>query len=144
MFIIIFSGIWALLGIIFLIIGIVMIENRKKKEIRCTLKTYGKVKDIVRRQSYDSDGNYSHSWNPVFEYKIGELTFIKESNYGSSQSKYAIGQDVEVYYNPEDYNDYYITDEMLPVTIGTIFTVVGIVAIIISIFIIILSAILVF
>lgn len=140
MFVIMFSGIWAFIGTIFFIIGIVMIKNRKRKERNCTLKTYGKVKDIVRRQSYDSDGGYSSSWHPVFEYKIGELTFIKESNYGSSQSKYAIGQDVEVYYSPDDYNEYYIANENIPITLGTIFTIVGIVAIIISIF----SAILIF
>ena len=102
MFVIIFSGIWGLIGIIFSIIGIVMLKN-------------------------------SYSWRPVFEYNIGELKFIKESSYGSSQSKYAIGQNVEIYYNPEDYNEYYVVGDTLPKTLGTIFTIVGIIAIIISI-----------
>ena len=35
--------------------------------------TYGKVTDIVRHQSYDSEGRYSSSWHPVIEYHIGEL-----------------------------------------------------------------------
>lgn len=133
MFIIIFSGIWAVIGFIFFIIGIVMLNNRKKKEINCTSKTYGKVTDIVRRQRYDSDGGYSSSWHPVFEYNIGELKFIKESPYGSSQSKYAIGQDIEVYYNPENYNEYYISGDTLSKTLATIFTIVGIGAIIVAI-----------
>lgn len=111
-----------------------MLKSRKRKEIECTSKAYGKVTDVVRHQSYDSDGRYSSSWHPVFEYNIGELKFIKESSYGRSQSKYAIGQEVEVYYNPEDYNDFYIAGETLPRTIGTIFTIVGIVAIIIGTF----------
>lgn len=132
MFVIIFSGVWSLVGVIFFIIGIVMLNNRKKKEINCTSKTYGKVTDIVRHQSYDRDGGYSSSWHPIFEYNVGELKFIKESLYGSSQSKYAIGQDVEVYYNPEDYNEYYIVGDTLPKTIATIFTIVGICAIIIA------------
>lgn len=134
MFVIIFSGIWILIGVIFFIIGIAMLKSRKRKEIECTSKTYGKVTDVVRHQSHDSDGRYSSSWHPVFEYNIGELKFIKESLYGRSQSKYAIGQEVEVYYNPEDYNDFYIAGETLPRTIGTIFTIVGIVAIIIGTF----------
>lgn len=139
MFVIIFSGVWTLVGVVFLIIGIVMINNRKKKEINCTSMTYGKVTDIVRHENYDSDGGYSSSWHPVFEYNIGELKFIKESPYGSSQSKYAIGQDIEVYYNPEDYNEYYIAGDTLPKTLATIFTMVGIGAI----FIAIISAILI-
>ena len=134
MFVIIFSGILVLIGVIFFIIGMAMLKNRKRKEIKCTSKTYGKVTDIVRHQSHDSDGGYSSSWHPVFEYNIGELKFIKESLYGRSQSKYAIGQEVEVYYNPEDYNDFYIAGETLPRTIGTVFTIVGSVAIIIGIF----------
>lgn len=132
-FAIMFSGVWALIGLVFFIIGIVMIMNRKKKEINCTLKTYGKVIDIVRRQSHDSDGGYSSSWHPVFEYSVGELKFIKESPYGSSQSKYAIGQDVEVYYNPGNHHEYYIVGETLPKTLATIFTIVGIAAIVIAI-----------
>ncbi len=133
MFVIMFSGIWTLVGIIFFIIGIVMLNNRKKKEINCISKTYGKVTDIVRHQSYDRDGGYRSSWHPVFEYNIGELKFVKESVYGSSQSKYAIGQDVEIYYNPEDYNEYYIAGDSIPKTLATIFTIVGIGAIMIAI-----------
>ena len=134
MFVMMYSGIWALVGVAFFIIGMVMLNNRKKKEINFTSKTYGKVTDIVRHQSYDRDGGYNSSWHPVFEYNIGELKFIKESPYGKSQSKYAIGQDVEVYYNPEDYNEYYIAGDALPKTLATIFTIVGIAAIIIAIF----------
>ena len=49
MFIIIFSGIWGLIGIIFSLVGILVLRNRKKKEEKCTAKTWGKVKDIVRK-----------------------------------------------------------------------------------------------
>ena len=133
MFVIIFSGVWALIGFIFLIIGIVMLNNRNKKEKNCTSMTYGKVTDIVRHQNYDSDGVYTSTWHPVFEYNVGELKFIKESPYGSSQSKYAIGQNLEVYYNPENYNEYYIAGDTVTKTIATIFTIIGIVAISIAI-----------
>jgi len=134
MFVIIFSGIGSFIGIIFFIIGIAMLKNNKRKEINCTSKTYGKVIDIVRHRSYSSDGGYRYSWHAVFEYNIGELKYIKESVYGRSQAKYAIGQDVEVYYNPEDYNEFYIGGETIPRTLGTTFTIVGIVAIIIGTF----------
>lgn len=138
LFVIIFSGVWSLLGTIFLIIGIVILKNRKLKEMNCTSKTYGKVTDIVRHRNYDNNGGYSSSWHPVFEYKIGELKYIKESIYGSSSSKFAVGQDVEIYYNPEDYNDYYVATETLSKTLGKIFTGVGIGAIIVAILVAIL------
>ena len=74
-----FSGIWTLIGVVFLIIGIVMLKNAKKKRINCTSQTYGKVTDIVRRVSQDSDGSSSVSWHPVFEYHIGELKYVQDS-----------------------------------------------------------------
>jgi len=132
-FVIIISGISILLGTIFLLIGIAMLSNRKKKEINCTSSTYGKVTDIVKHERYDSDGNHRSSWHPVFEYNIGDFKFIKEYPYGSSQSKYAIGQDVEIYYNPENYNEYYIAGDTFPKTLSIIFTIVGICIIIIDI-----------
>lgn len=139
MFVLIFSSVWLFIGIIFFIIGIAMLKNRKRKEINCTSKTYGKVKDIVRRTSRDGDGSSSSSWHPVFEYEIGELKFIKESSFGSSQSKYAIGQTVEIYFNPEDYHEFYVAEEKIQKILGKVFTIVGSVLIIIAI----LSAILV-
>lgn len=135
MFIIMFSGIWVIVGSIFFIIGIVMLQNKKKKQINCTSKTYGKIKDIVRHESYNSnDGGYTYTWHPIFEYNIGELKFIKESSYGSSKSKYAIGQEIEVYYNPKDYNDYYIAGENTSKILGIIFFIVGVIAINIALF----------
>ena len=132
-FIAIFSGVWALIGIVFFIIGTSIRRNRKKKVQRCTSHTYGKVVDLVRRESRDSDGNYSSSWHPVFEYRIGGLTFIKESNFGRSQAKFAIGQNVEIYYNPENYNEFYVPEETLPNTLGVIFAAVGIVAFLVAV-----------
>lgn len=134
LFAVFFSGIWTLIGVVFLIIGIVMLKNAKKKRINCTSQTYGKVTDIVRRVSQDSDGSSSVSWHPVFEYNIGELKYVQESIYGAPRSKYARGQNVEIYYNPENYNKYYVAGDSHPRKLATIFTIVGIAAIIIAIF----------
>ena len=133
-FVIIFSGVWAVIGIVFFIIGLFMFKNRKKKEISCTSKTYGKVTDIVRHESRGSDGTYSSTWHPVFEYNVGELKFIKESPFGGSSSKYAVGQNIEVCFNPENYNEYYIEGDNTQKTLATIFIGVGIVSICIAIF----------
>ena len=126
MFMLIFSGACGLIGIIFLIIGIVILNNVKKKEKNCTSKTVGKVVDVVRHENYSTNGGYSSSWHPVIEYNIGDLKYKKESIYGSAESKYAIGQDIEVCYNPKDNNEYYIKGDTLPKTLGTIFTIIGI------------------
>lgn len=133
---ILFSGVWLLIGIVFFIIGIVMKNNRKKKEFNCTSKTMGIVKDLVRNVSYDSDNRSSTSmWHAVFEYKIGDLTYVKESPYGTSQSKYAIGQEVEIYYNPEDPHEYYVAGEKTLKILGNVFTFLGLGLILLGLFI---------
>ena len=119
---------------VLMLIGIITNNIRKKKELKCTSKTYGKVIDIVRRRTYDSDGGSSSSWYPIIEYNIGELKFIKQYSYGSTPAEYAIGQDIEVYYNPEDYHEYYIGGDTLPKTLAKVFTIIGIIAITVAIF----------
>lgn len=121
LFILIFSGIWSLLGAIFFIIGIGLKSNLKKKEQNCTAVTYGKVRDIVRH--HDSKGH--SSWHPVFEYYIDDLEFIKESPYGSSSTKYAVGQEVKIKYNPKNHHEYYIVGDTLPKMLGNIFMFIG-------------------
>ena len=131
---IIFSGIFGIIGVVFCVIGIAMLNNKKKKERNCISKTYGKVTDIVKHERYSMNGGYVTSWYPVIEYNIGGLKYIKEAVYGGTQTKYAIGQDVEIYYNPKDCNEFYIAGETLPKTLGAIFTIIGVGAITIAIF----------
>lgn len=131
-----FSAIWFLCGIIFLITGTLMLKSQKKKEKNCTEKTYGKVIDIVRLRNTGggSSSGQPATYHPVFEYRVGDLTFVKQSLYGSTlaKNKYAIGQDVEILYNPNNGNEYLIVGFTSPKTIATIFTVVGIVVTAIS------------
>lgn len=134
-FIAMFSGISGLIGIIFFIIGIVILKKQKTREKNCTSKTHGKVVDILKHENRGLDNTYTYSWHPVFEYTIENLKYVKESLYGFSESKFAIGQDVEIYFNPENYNEYYVAKETLPKTFGTVFTIVGIVLILIAILI---------
>lgn len=138
MFVIGFSGLWAFIGIIFLVVGIVMISNWKKKEVNCTAVTSGKVIDIAKHESNDMDNGYTVSWYPVFEYNIGEQKFRKESAYGESRSKYTIGQNVEIYYNPENYNEYYVPEITIPKKLSIIFIVAGTAAIMISILVVVI------
>lgn len=132
MFVITFSGFCGLIGIIFALIGIVMLKNEKKLKRDCTSTTFGKVVDLARHVTSNSDGFYSSVWHPVFEYSVGELKYVKESMHGSSKSKYAIGQEVEVYYNPEKPDEYYIEGEQG--VFSTVFTIVGIGVMIIAVF----------
>lgn len=98
---------FSLFGSVFLVLGIKGIKRVNEKRRRCTSKTCGRVKEMVNRSYRDSKNEYSYKWCPIFEYSIGEQKIIKES-YGRRFKYYSVGQEVEVYYNPNDYEDYYV------------------------------------
>ena len=125
LFVIMFSGIFGSIGGIFFIIGMCIINSRKKKALRCTSSVWGKVKDITRHISHSTNGGRSSTYHPVYEYTIGNLTYVKESPYGISNLKFAIGQDVEIFYNPQDPHDYYVPSEKTANFLANIFRFIG-------------------
>ena len=110
---------------VFFIIGIGMYKNEKKKQTICTVKVLGKVKDMVKRESYGTDDTSSSAWHPVFEYKVGNENIVKESRYGTFRPRYEVGQEIEIYYNPENVEEYYI-NETLPKKFSIIISGVGV------------------
>ena len=104
------GGTFVLVGFIFLIAGIIINNNVKKIQTRCTEKTIGKVIDIVEWKSYTEDG-ISHSWFPVFEYIVGDRKLKRNSQYAGVSDKYKVGQEINIYYNPENPQDCYIEGE---------------------------------
>lgn len=132
----IFSVVLGLIGSTLFIIGIVVLINKKIKKIKCTLKVYGKVTNIVRKKNYDIHFHTCiYRWYPVFEYNIGELKFTRTSLYGSSLPRYEkIGQNVELYFNPRNFNEYYVKEETQIEISGKTFVISGVVLITVAVF----------
>lgn len=115
-----------LCGLVFSIIGICMSIYQKNKEKKCTEKAKGKVIELVKNYSRNDMGNnYTIMWHPVIEYYIGEITVKKQSAYGRSSPKYFEGQEIEVFYNPNDYNQYFIIGDSTGKLLSTIFIILG-------------------
>ncbi len=121
MFRILTLGMPLVIGGLFLIIGMVTYQSEKKKQITCTVNVLGKVKDMA---SY-SDREGGLTCHPIFEYVAGNETIVTESQYGTSRPRYEVGQEIEIYYNPEKVEEYYIKGETLPKRFAIIFSVVG-------------------
>ncbi len=122
-------GIICLVGAIFLCIGLGMKNNRKKKILRCSSTTKGKVIDIVKRL-YEEVGTgidaiSTYLYHPKIEYSVNNQKYIKISNFGTKPSKYEIGQEVEIHYNPNKCDMYYIEGDNTQKKLETIFTIAG-------------------
>ena len=133
---IIILGIGLTLGVVFLVIGLAVTNNKNKKNERCTSKTSGKVINMAqrcyKRMGIDDYSNFA--WHPVIEYQIGETKVEKEYNFGSGKPKYEIGQKIQIYYNPQNYNEYYIEGDNVQTIVAKGFTIAGITLVCLTIF----------
>lgn len=74
---------------------------------------------------------YNYTWFPVYSFSVGDETVRARGVIGVSQSTFQVGQEVEVFYNPEDYRVVYSLAEArtTPVTvlkcIAVLFTLCG-------------------
>lgn len=130
--IILATGAVLLIAIMFLCMGIGMQNNRKKKLANCSSITMGKVIKIVKR-SYDDvgiDKASAEMFHPVFEYNVGNQKYVKESKFGTTSQKYEIGQEVEIHYNPDNCEQYYVDGDNTQRNLGIIFTVAGVMVLI--------------
>lgn len=130
-FICIFTGVWCFLGILFLTIAIIMYFVQKKKTEVCTAKTIGTVTEVVR--SYSSSQGHS-SWHPVIQYTTATgQTIVRKSVYGTNPPKYSVGDSVNIHYNPQKAEEFYLADDKVGKIVRTVFMWVGIGMILIGI-----------
>lgn len=110
-----FGALFTILGIIFLI----SVINEKRK---CTAVTEGKVIDIKEEVKYlDEDGKVDFSiggfkhityrkeitYYPIYEYTVDGKIYKQQSRTGSSHCNFCIGQEVEIFYNPQRPQQFY-------------------------------------
>jgi hypothetical protein len=94
------------IGLIFVVSGIVMIFSERDMEKRCSEETEGNVIGIVEDKKIPSgrpkeEGSYYDAqkvYYPVIEYKAGEETISKKYSVGDEKIKYKIGEKIIIKY----------------------------------------------
>lgn len=81
----------------------------------CTTATVVAVDEVYVRNV----DTYNYMWFPVYSFSIGDETVKVRGIIGVHQNTFQVGQEVEVFYNPENYRVLYSSAEarMVPVTI---------------------------
>lgn len=128
MFILIFCGVWGLVGIVFLAVGQGMAASRRKRLQCCTERVWGRVVDILPH--YGHEGGVTLS--PMVEYETPQGLMRQCSSFSSSRCRYAIGQQVTVWYDPQDPSLWYMEEENASRLFTTIFTAVGILCLLVA------------
>ena len=97
-----------LIGVTLTIVGLCCSISDKRKQLRCTEKTNGVVHDMEQEIIQDGGTMITTLWYPVYQYYIDDIYFEKTSDVGFSKKMFHKGQAVEIYYNPNDYNELYV------------------------------------
>lgn len=97
------------LGIItvYSFVAVLYYLNRKKKEKKCTCKTYGKITNNIRHEEIDAEWGPYTVWNSLYEYTVGDTKCVKKTHFKAVQPR-EVGKIVTVYYNPNNCHESYI------------------------------------
>ena len=117
----IITGAFFVLGVYYLI------KARKEKKYTC--KVYGKVvNNIMREEREIDDNNYKtrRYWYALCEYTVGNTKCARQTNVGTFEPKYEIGQTVIIHYNPNNCHESYIEGDNVSSTKAIISFCLGI------------------
>ncbi len=124
LFTLIFTGIWCLVGAIFLFIGLWLRRSAQNREDRLRARTGGTVTELVRRGGANGAG-----WYPIVEFEADGRKLSLESRDGGGIKRFYEGQRVEVLYDPDDPACFQLEGMNTLRLVGTVFVWVGLVSI---------------
>lgn len=128
------GGIFTLLGIVFLTIGLMMKKFLRRRQEKASAVTTATVVEIVKRRNRSgSNGCRSTSYCPVYEYYANGAARRVCSRVGSSPCPFHVGEQLELYFDPDDPAKIYIEKEarlmrliiVIFCAVGGLFTVLG-------------------
>lgn len=100
MFILIFSGIWCMMGVIFLCVALAMRRSAERKEERLRGRATGTVTEVIRR---GTNGRYTTvTFHPIVEFEADGKKVALEYADGGGRKSFYEGQTVDVLYDPDD------------------------------------------
>ena len=123
-FTLIFTGVWCLVGVIFLGVGIAFRRSFLKKEERLRARASGTITEVMRRVRHGSDGA-SVNWYPIVEFEAEGRRISLECEEGGGRKAFYEGQPVEVLYDPDDPSCFRLEGRSATSLLGNIFLAVG-------------------
>jgi hypothetical protein len=135
----IFSSIFGIIGLIFLVIGCPMLAGAAglyyflDTSTQNWVKVTGTVTALSADESYNSSsGSYTTTYCPTVEYNIGDETLRVDTNECSSPPMYNVGDPIELLYDPQSPRDIQIEGGVRDL-VGNIFIIVfGILGVVFS------------
>ena len=125
---------FVLVGIIFVTVGIIVMKQGDRLKKRCTEETIGTVVEVICERDSNTTSDSTYTYYPVIEYQVGDRTISQKSRSGQNPPKYQVGQQVEIYYNPNNVEEYIIKGDSTPKFLGIGAIILGSVAVAVGVF----------
>ena len=120
-----------IMGIVFIAVGVFSFINQNRLNNVCTEQVVGTVVEIIQESSYDSESNTtSYTYYPVVEYTAGSERVTERGSVGSNPSKYKVGDNVDILYNPSNISEFIISGDSTSMILSIVFAVAGVVLLI--------------
>lgn len=100
---------WLVCGILFFAKGKVQESIETQKEM-CTELADGTVVQVNKNRR-KVNGEYVNRWTPIYEYYVDDVCYEIESEGYYKNGVFEEGDQVDIYYNPEDPEEVYIPAE---------------------------------
>lgn len=101
--------IFLIIGIIFIIIGVLCIVLENSANKKCPAAAQGVVVKTILKQEWDKSENSNHRYLADHYYTVVSFNgWTLESKSPRTQIEYKDGEQVEVRYNPDNPEDFYI------------------------------------
>ena len=127
LFVIIFSGTFGILGLTFLVVGLVFNATTNGKRNRCTSETEGVV--TAFQTQFGSSGV-----RLVYSFSIDGQPMQYLSPYAMNTPNLLVGQKVTVHYDPQNIGNVFIEEERGARTFSRIFVILGAVFVFVALF----------
>ena len=115
-----------LAGLAFIGLGCCIVWSHYRKKRLCTAQVIGFVSDIIHSVK-KSKGRKRNQYKPVYTYSVFGVKHVRKLNVTySSPSKFPLGMQVVIFYNPSDPKQFYVAEHGLPLFVPLAFIVVGV------------------
>ena len=116
----------ALIGILFLAVGIFMYVRNDNLTKNCTEEVEATIVDMKQEFNSDGDSTAQYVYYPIVEYKVGEDTVRATMDSGSSTPAYNVGEKITILYNPNKTKQFIVKGDKSSNIMGYVFLGLGV------------------
>ena len=116
----------ALVGILFLAVGIFMYVRNDNLTKSCTVETEATVVDMKQEFNSDSDSSSQYTYYPIIEYIVNDDTVRATMDSGSSTPAYNVGEKITILYNPNKTKQFIVKGDKMGNIMGYVFLGLGV------------------